>query len=389
MGRIRRVPYRLVLDSLAMGHSVREVARLTGVSKSRVHELRQEAGGMFRPPGTRYNDRYLCTADRQDLQDLHRRGMSIRKIAEEMGRSPSTISRELRRNLHPDTGVYLAHTADTLAHQRQRRPRKTRLEENTVLRQRVQTDLNKGWSPEQISGRLKVDYPDDESMQVSHETIYKAILIHPGGEMKRLLTAHLRTGRTLRRHRGRRDRRGRIPGLVSIAERPTEADDRLVPGHHEGDLIRGTVVSRSGIGTIVERTTGYLTLVHLPDGCRAEPVAEAVAQAMIDYPPFFAKTITWDRGTEMHSHAKITEATGINVYFADPHSPWQRPSNENTNGLLRQYFPKGTDLSVHTADELAQVQELLNTRPRKRLGFKTPAEAYAELLQTHSVATNP
>jgi IS30 family transposase len=230
-------------------------------------------------------------------------------------------------------------------------------------------------------------------MRISHETIYQALYVYPRGELTRELKIHLRSRRTARQPRGKRTRKhSRIKDPVSIHDRPEEAEGRLVPGHHEGDLIKGTTASNSAVGTIVERHSGYLTLLHLPEGHDAEHVAAAVVEQMSALPAWFAKTLTWDRGTEMAAHAQITEQTGIAVYFADPYSPHQRPSNENTNGLLREYMPKGTDLSVHTREDLDAIAKQLNNRPRKRLGFLTPAEVFAKLLhddQPPGVATTP
>ena len=227
-------------------------------------------------------------------------------------------------------------------------------------------------------------------MRVSHETIYQSIYLYPRGELRRELKACLRSGRDARKRRGRREARGKIIGAVPIGQRPPEAEGRLVPGHHEGDLVMGSTASNSAVGTIVERMTGYLTLLHLPDGHSADAVAAAVTARMTAFPAWFARTLTWDNGREMARHARITDQTGINVYFADPYTPWQRGSNENTNGLLREYLPKGTDLSQHTAAQLQAIEDELNDRPRKRLGYRTPREELDRLLLEHqSVATTP
>ena len=240
--------------------------------------------------------------------------------------------------------------------------------------------LDRRYSPEQASGRLKMLYPDDPAMRVSHETIYQSIYVYPRGGLRRELQACLRTGRATRRRRGRREMRGQIIGAVPIGQRPPEAEGRLVPGHHEGDLVMGSVASNSAVGTIVERTTGYLTLLPLPHGHGAASVADAIIEHITALPPWFAKTLTWDRGKELAQHQRITATTGIRVYFADPYSPWQRGSNENTNGLLREYLPKGTDLSAWTPAQLHAIAAELNDRPRKRLGYHTPREAFAKLL---------
>jgi transposase, IS30 family len=227
-----------------------------------------------------------------------------------------------------------------------------------------------------------VEFPDDASMRISHEAIYQAIYVHPRGQLKRVLRAHLRTGRTGRQQRRTtRQRRGAIRDAVSIHARPEEVAGRLVPGHHEGDLIMGSVASNSAIGTVVERATGYLSLIHLPAGHDAETVADALATPLpATLPASMLKTLTWDRGTEMASHARLTRQTGIKVYFADPYAPWQRGSNENTNGLLREYFPKGTDLSIHSQQHLTAIAEQLNNRPRKRHGYLTPNQVMATLI---------
>jgi IS30 family transposase len=250
--------------------------------------------------------------------------------------------------------------------------------------------LDRRCSPEQASGRLTVEFPDDPGMRVSHETIYQSLYVYPRGELKRELQACLRSGRGTRQRRGRREMRGKIIGAVPIGQRPAEVAGRLVPGHHEGDLVMGSKASNSAVGTIVERTTGYLTLLHLPDGHTAGAVADAVIERMTALPGWFARTLTWDRGTELARHARITAETGISVYFADPHAPWQRGSNENTNGLLREYLPKGTDLSPYTAAQLQHIEDELNDRPRKRFGWHTPREELDRLLtENQTVATTP
>ena len=375
---------RRIWGLLAKGRRKAVVAREVGVAASWVATLNARVGGVYRPEDVTYDARYLSRDERYELARLLdvRPVLSHAEIARRMGRSPSTICRELARNRDPRTGRYVPEKAVTVAWQRQRRPKPSRLASHEQLRQEVQDRLSRGHSPEQIAGRLRVDFPDNASMQVSHETIYLSLYVYPRGALKRELQAHLRTGRVLRQPAGHRDeKRGRIVDAVSIHDRPDEVEGRLIPGHHEGDLIMGTVASNSAIGTIVERTTGFLTLCHLPHGHKADHVARAVVDAFTPLPAMFAKSLTWDRGTEMHHHATVTAATGIKVYFADPHSPWQRGSNENTNGLLRQYFPKGTDLSVHSRADLQHVQDLLNDRPRKRLGYRTPREEMVRLLQ--------
>jgi len=268
-------------------------------------------------------------------------GLSVRQVAGRLGRSPPPVSRELARNADPRTGQYQPERAERLAWERQRRPRPSRLSGSPVLRAEVQKLLDKRCSPEQASGRLKIMHPDDPAMRVSHETIYQPVYLYPRGELRRELNACLRSGRDVRKRRGRREARGKIIGAVPIGQRPPEAEGRLVPGHHEGDLVMSTTASNSAVGTIVERMTGYLTLLHLPGGHGADAVAAAVTARMTALPGWFARTLTWDNDREMARHARITAGTGINVYFADPYSPWQRGSNENTNGLLREYLPQG------------------------------------------------
>jgi IS30 family transposase len=371
---------RAVWDGLSQGLGPMEVSRLTGVSKSVIYRWHHKVGGVYRPPAAPcYSPRYLDREERYEIARLDGQGLGVRAIARAMSRSPSTVSRELSRNRDPRSGRYQPERACRLAWERQRRPKPTRLSASPALRAAVQAGLDRRLSPDQIAGRLPVDYPDDDSMRISPETIYQAIYVHPRGGLKKELTAHLRTRRTTRVPRGRTERRGGIPDPVSIHDRPAEVEGRLVPGHHEGDLIKGTIASNSAAGTIVERTTGYLTLLHLPGGYQADKVARAVTEQLTALPDWFAKTLTWDRGREMARHKDIT-AAGIQVYFADPYAPWQRGSNENINGLLREYLPKGTDLSAHSREDLQHIADELNDRPRKRLGYHTPREALAKLL---------
>jgi IS30 family transposase len=381
---------RVLLDRLAAGLNPRQAARAAGVSHGFAYGLHHKMGGVYRPPGTACSDRYLDREERYEIARLREAGLGVRAVAARLGRSLSTVCRELARNADPRTGQYQPGRADRLAWERQRRPKPSKLARDPVLRAEVQRLLGRRYSPEQVSGRLKVLYPDDPAMRVSHESIYQSIYVYPRGELKRELQACLRSGRSTRRRRGRRETRGRIVGAVPVGQRPPEADGRLVPGHHEGDLIMGSKASNSAVGTIVERMTGYLTLLHLPDGHGADAVADAVIDRLSALPSWFARTLTWDRGTELARHQRITEATGINVYFADPYAPWQRGSNENTNGLLRQYLPKGTDLSVHTAAQLQAIADELNDRPRKRFGYHTPREQLAKLIADNQrVATTP
>jgi transposase, IS30 family len=381
---------RLVLDHLAAGLNPRQAARAAGVSHGFAYGLHHKMGGVYRPPGVTYSARYLDREERYELARLRGAGLPVRQIAVLLGRAPSTISRELARNRDPRTGQYQPERAHRLAWERQRRPKSSKLARDPVLRGRVQQMLDRRYSPQQVSGRLKVLYPDDPAMRVSHESIYQSIYVYPRGELRRELKACLRTGREIRRRRGRREIRTRIVGVVPIGQRPPEAEGRLVPGHHEGDLIMGSKASNSAVGTIVERTTGYLTLLPLPGGHAAAAVADAIIEQMSALPSWFAKTLTWDRGAELAQHQRITATAGIAVYFADPHAPWQRGSNENINGLLREYLPKGTDLSAWTPAQLAAIAGELNDRPRKRLGYHTPREAFAKLLtDDQRVATTP
>jgi IS30 family transposase len=370
-----------------------QISRRTGVSSRTIRRYLATLEGVPRPADVEYDARYLTHDERYEIARLHYTGSSVRAIAARLGRAPSTISRELHRNRDPRTGHYLPERAHTQAWLRQRRPKSSKLGQHPLLRARVQQMLDKRFSPDQIAGRLQVEFPDDKSMHVSHETIYQSLYVYPRGELTRELKAHLRRKRTARQPRGQRtNKHHRIKDMVSIHDRPEEVAGRLVPGHHEGDLIKGSTASNSAVGTIVERHSGYLTLLHLPDGYSAENVAQAVVEQMSAMPDWFAKTLTWDRGAEMARHTDITARTGIQVYFADPYSPQQRPSNENTNGLLREYLPKSTDLSAYTRADLDHIAQELNDRPRKRLKYLTPNEVLAKLLiddLSTGVATTP
>jgi len=389
----RRVPEereRALLDLLASGVAAGRAAGIAGVSASTARRLVRRMGGVCRPPGIAYSARYLDRDERYEIARLREAGLSVRQVAARIGRSPSTAGRELARNAGPGTGQYMPERAHRLAWERQRRPKASKLAASPRLRAAVQGMLNRRYSPQQASGRLTVDYPGDPAMRVSHETIYRSIYLYPRGELRKELKACLRSGRAARRPRGRGPQaRGRIVGAVPIGQRPPEAEGRLVPGHHEGDLVMGSVASNSAVGTIVERTTGYLTLIGLPDGHTADAVADAVISRLTALPSWFARTLTWDNGKEMARHARITGQTGVQVYFADPHAPWQRGSNENLNGLLREYLPKGTDLSRYTPAQLQQIEDELNDRPRKRFGYRTPREELAKLLEQNRVATTP
>jgi IS30 family transposase len=377
--------------------------------------------------------RYLSFAEREDIAILRAQGLGVRAIARRVGRCPSTVSRELRRNASTRTWRldYKASIAQWHAERRGRRPKTAKLVANEQLREYVQDRLSgdvriddgrvvgppgpkwngknkphrgdrrwvQGWSPEQIANRLRVDFPDDVSMRISHEAIYQALYVQGRGALRRELVACLRTGRALRvpRARARQQAWAHVTPEVMITERPAEAEDRAVPGHWEGDLLIG--LERSAIGTLIERTTRFTMLIHLPRedgygviertkngpalaGYGAVTMKNALATAMTALPEQLRRSLTWDRGKELSQHAAFKVETGIPVYFADPHSPWQRGTNENTNGLLRQYFPKGTDLSRWTAAEIEAVATALNGRPRKTLGWRTPAEAFDEYLHS-------
>ncbi len=307
------------------------------------------------------------------------RGVSCAAIARQIGKHSSTVSRELRRD-GTDRGAWSAWSAQLDADVRRRRPKPFRAQVCAVLRREIAQGLGRQWSPEQISGRLKRDFPDRPELHMSHTAIYRSVYILGRSRLLKELDHPLRRGGQT--HRSRGVAHSRIKGAVPIGERPSEADARL-PGHWEGDLLKGGIKGSNGpsaIATLVERHTRFTLLVALPDGWKSDLLADALAQAVRALPAHLWQSLTWDRGTEMAAHAKFTIATGIQVYFADPHSPWQRGSNENTNGLLRQYFPKGTDLSMHTPTDLAVVAAELNGRPRQTLAWKTSAEALNDLL---------
>lgn len=368
--------------------SGRAAAPLVGLSTTAANRIVADAGGVS-PDLRELSGRRLSLSDREEIACGLAAGQSMRAIAAELGVAPSTVSREVKRGTTSTWRPYRATSAQAAADLRAARPQLSKLAEDERLRDHVQGELEKRRSPEQISRRLVVDFPDDPRMRVSPETIYRSIYVQGRGALRRELAVCLRTGRAVRKpRRTATDRRGRIPNMVNISERPAEADDRAVPGHWEGDLIVGSK-SSSAIGTLVERSTRFVMLLHLPGGHTAEEVEKAMIGAAAAMPAQLRRTLTWDQGREMSNHARITAATDLDIYFCDPHSPWQRGSNENTNGLLRQYFPKSSDLSVHDATYLDFVADELNTRPRKTLGWRTPAEALDALLSdpTNAVAT--
>ncbi len=429
--------------AVARGLKTEDAAGEAAVSSPVAFRWFRHAGGVNPSLSPTVSGRYLSFAEREDIALLRAQDVGVREIARQLKRSPSTISRELRRNASTRTWrlEYKASIAQWHAERRGRRPKVAKLVMNERLCEYVQERLSgvvrdpggrsagppgpkwngknkphrgdrrwvQGWSPEQIARRLRVDFPDDESMRISHEAIYQALYIESRGALKRELVACLRTGRALRvpRARTRQKAWAHVTPEVMISERPAEAEDRAVPGHWEGDLVIG--LERSAIGTLVERTTRFTMLIHLPreDGYGAIPrtkngpplagygaltMKNALASTMATLPEQLRRSLTWDRGKELSQHAAFKVETGIPVYFADPHSPWQRGTNENTNGLLRQYFPKGTDLSRWSPDDIEAVAAALNSRPRKTLGWKTPAEALNEYLylqssQQTSVAT--
>jgi IS30 family transposase len=417
----------------AIARGLQSEAAATEAGVSAVVGVRwfREGGGMPSVTQAPLSGRYLSFAEREEIAILRACGSGVRETAERLGRSPSTVSRELRRGAASRGGAleYRATTAQWHADRRGRRPKPAKLTVNPRLRRYVQERLSgavqrpdgtavlgpkvewrgrrrgrrqdrrwgRSWSPEQISNRLRLDYPDDEAMRISHEAIYQSLFVQGRGALRRELTACLRTGRTLRVPRARTHGRGKsfVTDEVLISARPAEAEDRAVPGHWEGDLILG--LQSSAIGTLVERSSRFTMLLHLPPlsgqgprvkngpplaGHGAEAVRDAITEAVTTLPEQLRRSLTWDQGTEMAQHAQLRIAAGLPVFFCDPQSPWQRGTNENTNGLLRQYFPKGTDLSRHSREDLVAVAATLNSRPRKTLGWKTPAEVLDEYLLT-------
>jgi IS30 family transposase len=354
-----------------------------GVSHETARHWFVHAGGVIGNGPGPVLGRYLSLAEREEIAVDRAAGQSVRAIAAALGRSPSTVSRELARNSGPRG--YRAVAAQRRAEARAQRPKCAKLAASERLRELVAGRLRMRWSPEQIAATLKAEFPAQPEMWVSHETIYQAIYVQGRGALRRELATCLRTGRALRKPRrqaaGRTGRQNKIPDMVMISERPAQAADRAVPGHWEGDLIIGAG-NHSAIGTLVERTTRFVMLLHLPHGYDAPAVAAAMTAAMGTLPAQLRRSLTWDQGREMADHAQVTMATGLAIYFCDPHSPWQRGSNENTNGLLRQYFPKGTNLAAHSKAHLAAVAAELNARPRKTLSWQTPAQALNRLLST-------
>ena len=363
----------------AGGLSDRQIGRRLGLPRGTVSNHLARAGGI-RPRARRRPERCLSFEEREEISRAIAGGHSARAIARTLGRSHTTIAREIDRC--GGRWRYRAHAAEREAWRRQRRPRPTKLELSPELRRLVAERLKEDNSPQQIAGWLKLEHPDNEAMRVSHETIYRALYVQARGTLKRELTRHLRRGRSRRYARSQSSKRqgqGKIAGMVMISERPPEVADRAVPGHWEGDLLIGT--RTNAIATLVERQTRYCQLVALPEGTEAERVADALAASITTLPAQLRRSLTWDQGSEMAEHRRFAVETGVEVYFCDPRSPWQRGSNENTNGLLRQYFPKGESLAGVSQERLDEVAAKLNRRPRQTLGFRTPAEKLAELIE--------
>ena len=365
----------LMWDRWQKGDSLQQIAQLFDRNHSSVEGILAETGGIR--PASRCRSRLALTlAEREEISRAVVAGHTLRLMAASLGRAPSTISRELRRNGGQE--CYRASQADQAAWDRAHRPKRCKLTENRTLARLVAGKLQWEWSPQQIAGWLKRNYADDESYQVSHETIYRSLFIQARGALKKELLQYLRRTRVMRRsrhHTQKTDNHGRIIDTVSIRERPATVEDRAVPGHWEGDLLMGSRSSQ--IATLVERQTRYVMLVKV-NGKDTETVINALIKNARQLPQELYKSLTWDRGKEMADHQRFTLATDIKVYFCDPQNPWQRGSNENTNGLLRQYFPKGTDLSVYSQAKLNAVARRLNERPRKTLHYETPAERFAQ-----------
>lgn len=379
-------------EAMRAGKSPTEAAMLAGMSDATALRWIQQAGYVPRtsvalavtaeldvPRPTRL----MSFIERCRLEQLLETGRSPARAATLLGRHRSTIGREMQRGM--TKSGYRARIAQDAVEANLARPKSRRLDDNPALLAEVLRRLKQRHSPEQIAGRLPEDFPDDPEMWVSHETIYQAMYVQPRGELARLVKTALRTGRTQRKPQGRKDTgsRGQLKDMINISERPAEAEDRAIPGHWEGDLIIGAN-GASAIGTLAERTTGFVVLLHLPGDHTAATLADAITAKIPDIPEILRRSLTWDQGKEMALHTQITEATGLPIYFCDPHSPWQRGTSENTNGLLRQYFPKGTDLSFHGPGILDNVAAELNARPRKRHRWRTPAEELNRLLSDPS-----
>lgn len=359
---------------VAEGETFAVAAAAVGCSTKSIQRLLIRCGGLPPPARARSALRLSCS-EREELSRGLRAGDSLRAVASRLGRAPSTISREVIAN--GSRHRYRAWRAERSARRRARRPKAAKLNADTRLRREVERRLGERWSPQQIAARLVRDYPNDPEMRVSHETIYRSLFVQARGALRKELTACLRTGRTQRRpHKRTHLNSGRLLNMVMISDRPADVADRAVPGHWEGDLLVGRG-GHSAIGTLVERTSRYVVLLHLPHGKTAEQVRGALVRQLTTLPAQLRRTLTWDQGKEMADHVRFSVDTNIQVYFCDPHSPWQRGSSENTNGLLRQYFPKGADLSEYSRADLDAVARQLNTRPRQTLGWMKPSEVFA------------
>ena len=367
---------REVRRLVAKGHSIREIGRLLECSRHGVTGILTRAPRPTTPAEWNPSSARLSMHEREEIRASLEHGVTFTAIARSLSRAVSTVSREVAAN--GGRKDYRAWQAHIDASRRARRPKAAKLASGPLADQ-VSKWLIEWWSPEEIAHRLRSAFPDDPMMWVSYETIYQSLFVQGRGELRRELSRCLRSGRAHRRPRNRLKSVGNIPNMVMISDRPAEVDDRAVPGHWEGDLIVGKN-NRSAVGTLVERSTRYVLLLHLPDGREATKVNEAMKKAIVGLPDELMRTITWDQGREMSSHSEFSIDTGVEIYFCDPHSPWQRGSNENTNGLLRQYMPKGTDLTVHSQQDLDRMALSLNGRPRKTLGYMTPSEKLAELL---------
>jgi IS30 family transposase len=368
---------REVMRLAARGFTRREIAGQVSVSTSSVGNVLRPLGGVIRTDTLSPTGRRLSLQDRVEIAVGLAGRESMRAIARRLGWAPSTVTREVKA--HGGVDGYQPVAAQRAAVVAARRPKATKLGAHPALLKRVIADLEQLWSPRQIAARLADEFGDDDSMRISHETIYKSLYLQGRGELRRELARCLRSGRAARQAQGRTDRRGKIAGMVMISDRPAEVADRAVPGHWEGDLIIGKN-GVSAIGTLVERTTRFVMLLHLPGDHTAETVRAAMTAKIVQLPAHLARSVTWDQGHEMAGHARFSVETGVPVYFCDPHSPWQRGSNENTNGLLRQYFPKGTDLAAHSPEHLDAVAAQLNGRPRQTLAWMTPSEKLDQLL---------
>jgi IS30 family transposase len=377
--RLARELERLFWEQVRLWPSWQAAGSAVGVSSGASLRWARQSGGV--KPRLSAPTRRLSYRERCRIEDLLDAQWSPAAIARDLGRARSTVIREIAAHRRARGGRYHAENAQSQADAAARRPKAAKLATNLPLRREVQDRLIKHHSPEQIARRLREEFPNEPEMWVSHETIYQSLYVQSRGGLKRELIRHLRTGRSMRKpQRKAEQRRGQIPGMVMISERPAEIEDRAVPGHWEGDLILGSTKSGSAVGTLVERMTRFTMLLHLPGGHTADIVQEAMVAKMATLPEQLRLSLTWDQGREMANHVQIAEATGLSIYFCDPHSPWQRGTNENTNGLLRQYLPKGTDLSFYGPGMLDNIAAELNGRPRKTLNWRTPAEALQALL---------